>query len=75
MLDTWAWFVERAPPHWKADGWLEHHAPHSVVHRYGQNQRVVTGDGQQEQEATNWDNEHDYTHIEHMTIALATHLE
>lgn len=75
MVRTWPQFVQRAPPHWKADGWLENCSPHSVVHRYGQNQQIVTGESDAEQEATNWDNEHDYSRIGHLTIALATHVE
>ncbi|TFK59557.1 hypothetical protein BDN72DRAFT_905733 [Pluteus cervinus] len=72
MRDGWEEWVSGAPDAWTEDGWLLQHEPHSVVYRYGQNQRI---NQHPTREADNWERDLDYNHIDTLNVALASHIE
>lgn len=73
VADYQAW-VAAAPPHWKADGFLEKNSPIIITSRFGQNAAIAVL-GNEEREAALWDLQHDYSKIAFLTFALATPIE
>lgn len=69
--DDW---VENAPEHWKADGFLSGNSPVVVTSRYGQNAEIALPNNQQ-REAVSWELDRDYSKIAFLTFALATKIE
>lgn len=75
IQEQWARFMSCSPAHWRRDGWLASREPFSAVYKYGQNQRIIWEEETLEGEATNWDSDHDYSRIDHLNFALASHIE
>ena len=74
IVDGYNQWVDEAPGHWKADGFLSHRVPIVVTSRFGQNSRI-TSVGYEEQEAHNWELDRDYSKIAFLTVAIATSIE
>ncbi len=74
IADGYSAWVDEAPPDWKADGFLENHSPIVVTSRYGQN-AAIAAEGNEVEEAVNWDLERDYSKVAFLTFALATSIE
>lgn len=68
-----AW-VSGSPRSWRADGFLQDHSPIVITSRFGQD-AAIAAQGNEEDEALNWDSERDYSKIAYLTIALATSIE
>lgn len=67
-------WVDNAPDHWKADGFLEDKSPIVVTSRFGQNARIATP-GDEDYEADGWQLERDYSKLAFLTFAIATSIK
>lgn len=74
LVNGYASWVEAAPEHWKADGFLLGSSPIIVTSRYGQNSQIAV-QGNELQEAENWQSERDYSKIAFLTVAIATSIQ
>lgn len=66
--------MNRAPEHWKIDGFLEDNSPIVVTSRFGQNARIAAP-GNEAQEAESWQSERDYSKFAFLTVAIATSIQ
>ena len=66
--------MNRAPAHWKADGFLMDNAPIIVTSCFGQNSAIALK-GNERREAATWDRDRDYLKIVFLTVAIATSIK
>ncbi|KAH8982112.1 hypothetical protein EDB86DRAFT_3086416 [Lactarius hatsudake] len=74
MSEGYEEWVENAPRSWKKDGFLERHSPIVVTSWYGQNVEISEG-GNEMREASNWNEERDYSKVAFTMVALVTLIE
>ena len=74
IVSGYSEWVEKAPAHWTADGFLKNHSPIVITSRYGQNAAIAIP-GQEEVEADIWDMDRDFSKVAFLTFALATSIE
>ena len=67
-------WVNRAPAHWKADGFLMDNSPIIVTSCFGQNAAIALK-GNERREAAAWDRDRDYSKIAFITVAIATSIK
>lgn len=68
-------WVDEAPAKYKEDGWLLGNVPITITSRYGQDQDLGLEEDSYEEAAQNWNQDHNFTPVRYMTIALATHIQ
>ena len=71
LVDGLSDFVNGAPDDWRRDGFLVDRSPIVVTSRFGQNARVGI-EGNELNEALEWQLERDYSKIAFLTVAIAT---
>jgi hypothetical protein len=73
MVALWDPFVDGAPDHWREDGWLQSVVSMAVVMRYGQD-RLMCDYLKLDEEVQVWRQEHDYSKIRIVSLAIASSL-
>ncbi|OCH83610.1 hypothetical protein OBBRIDRAFT_840366 [Obba rivulosa] len=68
IVENYNSYFADAPDYWKEDGFFRDHVPISIACRYGQN--ISIGDN----EGDIWARERDYSKIQFVSVALASHL-
>jgi hypothetical protein len=67
-------WVQAAPDHWKADGFLTKNSPIVITSCFGQNAAFGL-EGDEDIEAAAWDRDRDFSKIAFLTVAIATSIE
>jgi hypothetical protein len=67
-------WVQAAPDHWKADGFLTNNSPIVITSCFGQNAAFGL-EGDEDIEAAAWDRDRNFSKIAFLTVAIATSIE
>ena len=74
IVNGYQHWVDRAPDHWKVDGFITENSPIVVTSCFGQNAAIALPDNEVN-EAALWDADRDYSKIAFLTVAIATSIQ